>query len=334
MQSAAKNPVERAASQAVRNADLPRLITGTPFSFSGAVILPPGGSLPVNESAFTNNTGKPIEIHELKFALTASVPAGAVSAMIAVKTVRKAVKRITQAPVPLSLLGIRRGEMAEVSAWGISGEFNGGGTNNGGGLNLGGAVWRVDVPFYLMSGETLLITLSHSNLVVGSILAAVTVSGKIVDQAPPSRWLPYAACYIGTQLDFTQSTFPQQNSNEQHLVNALNVPVKVMRFIGRVPTTYNGIYVEAGSLVPMEVIESSITLTIRSGLGTPVVRFPLPFGRVFESISCALEVPHIAPPGHYYIATINTTPPVGIFVLPNLQAIPMISMVGVREDKP
>jgi hypothetical protein len=309
----------------VRNSDLPRHQAGTPTSVSGFVTVTPGSSLAVNEDALKNNTGLPIEVREIKFAFTIGAPAGAFEAMIGVKTVKGDTKAITQTPIPISLLGIRRSMMSEsLVNDSIAIEFSK--------AFIGQAVWRIDTPLYLMPGESLQITIGHRGLIPNSTFVIVTMSGTVVQRAPSKRYLPYVAAYIGQQIDFSASlTVPGQSSTEKHLVNALKIPVRIMRFTGRLPAIKNNLFTEAGgwSETP-DGVENLVAITMRSSNGVPTVRFATPFGRVFEQISASWECQHTLPPGGYYLVNfpLITSPN-----LVNVQFLPMIAMHGVREDQ-
>lgn len=312
------------AEPAVRISDLPRLAIGAPFSFSGSVTLTPGGSLPVNEDALRNNTGTPLEVRELKFVYTLGAPASNFAVTIAVKRAKKVSARITQVPIPAGLLGIQRGINAErlINAGTSGGPF--------GHVALGSTVWRLDAPLYLLPGDGLLVTLSHQGFVPNSALVHVTMSGRTVRQAPTRRHLPYVTAYVGTQIDFSQTTtIAGQSSTEKHLVNALAMPVRITRFTGRLPGFRNGQFAEVGFNTAGDAAEQLIAITMRSSTGVPTVRFPTPFGRVFEQISDSFECQHTLPPKAYYIVNFTVTSP----NTRAFQVLPMIAMHGVREDR-
>jgi hypothetical protein len=324
------------ASPVVRVSDLPKLSIGSPFSFTGSVTLTPGGSLPVNEDALKNNTGRPLEVRELKFTFTIGCAASNFAAMIGVKTAKGTVKPITQTPVPVSTLGIRRGAGGELVA-------------NGERVTVtdlpflalapnGHTVWRLDVPFYLLPGETLLVTMSHLGFVPNSAQAIVTMSGNVGVRVPLRRMLPYVTAYIGQQIDKnTSSIGVSQSSTEKHLVNGLTVPVRVSRFVGRFGAISAGRFGDtlglSGDFVFM-ADERYVTITMRSSTGVPTVRFDTPFARIFEPISTSWECPHVLPPKAYYIMNFKVAAAFATDVQALMQVIPLVSMHGVREDRP
>lgn len=97
--------------------------------------------------------------------------------------------------------------------------------------------WRLPEPLYLEAGQVLTPTFSRGNDGFGSITVQVTYVGRTAaprESAPKIIRVPYVAPFV------TTLTNVYQQSNERHLFNPFEKPLRVQRLTGRMLSFTSG----------------------------------------------------------------------------------------------
>jgi hypothetical protein len=294
----------------------------------------------VNVDALRNVTGRPIAVREFKWALSstrvldANVLGVSTLAGIAVEAAIQlggagggTLAGITNAPVPLSLLGPCADPVAEL----FPGVFNNTPTTASG-------VCQLDEPLVLLPGEFLDVSLSHRQVIPDPIDAVFALSGTVLERAPRGdRALPYFAPYVAEPLALlSTATDVKRASTEKDLVNATGEVLRVRRITGRLgvlvayadPTGVSAFNVSDVVSDPYAQVNLDV-MAMRSSLGFVVVKQSVAWAAVFPSPYYSLECPHEVPPGGYYLVSLRLTPSADPNTVSQLQ--PAMCLVGYRD---
>jgi len=182
--------------------------------------------------------------------------------------------------------------------------------------------WRLPEPLYVDAGEVLRSTFSRTLDGFNSITVQVTYVGRTVAPGSPRPGVvavPYAAPFI-TDLGNTY-----QQSNEKHLFNPFNKPIRVQRLTGRVQSFVSGTTSSNVEVItpPAASFSNFMTLQIEDSWGGKIVSKN-------TGVSDIVDVPRAA-------WTFDTVmPPKGMYLVQawNIQAAQILhmAMVGVREE--
>ncbi len=181
--------------------------------------------------------------------------------------------------------------------------------------------WRLPEPLYLEAGEILRSTFSRGNDGYSPFIVQVTYVGKTVAPSQPRPRIiavPYAASFV-TTLGQTY-----QQSNEKHLFNPFDTPLRVQRFTGRVLNVEGaGIAVSRMALTP-STAGGYVTLLINDSWGGKMVNNNTGPSDIFDFLRAAWTVDTIMPPkGVYEIRAWNIAATAPVHV----------GMIGVREER-
>lgn len=296
-----------------------------PITLSAQAVLNPDDSAPLNADALKNPLGVPIKVHELKWALYTNTGdpevVNLISGLAVECVISVGVNPITNTSVPLYNLGSTLDPEAEIGGFVFPEDFTG---------QVFG-VWKFDEPFYLEAGEGLQVQLKHRTLINQPITVTMAISGIPVCDIPKRRTLPFVSSFTATPilLDPT-STDLVRASNERDLVNPLSVPLRVRRMVGRLSVVStpdaDTVYVDPNTR--HAVRDVLLNMTMRDSQGTPTVKDSTPFGAVFPVPTHSMEIPHVMPPGSYYIAKMTATV---MAAADNIKAHPSIAIIGYRD---
>lgn len=329
------NPPRAVAAAAAAAPALPAGAPGKPISLTGIVSLNPGSTKTINTDAHRNPTNTPIAIHEIKFVSTTDTRVNFVnfnadgtsglapptSSAILEATIKLGSNIITRSPTPVNLLGMRRSAFIELlNAGTVSNQVFG----------LSHQTWRLDHPIYLRPGQGLEVSIGHRNYYPAPVTARVTISGTFVKTLPKTMQLPYVASFVPpafTPMTGTSDSLVR-TSTERDLVNELDVPLSVRRFVGRVSSTYqdNALF----DVLP-DFNAYLITVNMRSVSGVPTVQRDTPFENVFDAQTAAWECAHLLPPKAYWTTTLKCGRTSANNGSKGALALPAIALHGTRE---
>jgi hypothetical protein len=185
--------------------------------------------------------------------------------------------------------------------------------------------WRLPEPLYVEAGQILRSTFSRPTTlpgaVFGSINVQVTYKGRTVAQNQPRPKLlavPYAAPFV---TDFGNV---YQQSNEKHLFNPFDIPIRVQRLTGRTLSAQDG---TTGPVAYMGftpgIPQSGTTILMNDSWGGKMVNNNTGPSDVFDILRGAWTVDTMMPPKGIYEARVWN-------IATNTQV--QIGMIGVREE--
>ncbi len=176
--------------------------------------------------------------------------------------------------------------------------------------------WRLPEPLYVAAGQVLDSTFFRGVDGLGTMTGYVSYVGRTVapDQPVPKVLaIPYAAPFITTQTAY-------QQSNEAHLFNPFDKPIRIQRMTGRVLITNLWLY----SPTPV-VPGSAITIQMNDSWGGKMVNNNTGPSDVFDSVRAAWTVDTIMPPKGMY--------EVKVWNIPSTAYSVHVAMIGVREER-
>lgn len=300
----------------------------SPVSFFAEVDVDPGSEAIIRGDALSNRTGEAIEIHEIR--LDAISPlfdsgsgAGSINAgsFLAVKMMYGD-KKITNSYVPIWLIGKTDcipGEEFTITA------------------SVAEArslyVWKLKKPMHLTAKNPIAVSFQHTGGFRQKVTAQINLVGRVVDKAPTTTTVPYAASYSSRSFGYSELGYDE--SNERDLVNGATKRVCIERIVGRVstpnsltagiPTVFTDHHTNAQNV--------STLLRLDSSNGMPIIRDYSQFRTVF-GYSRSIDVPFYLDPGEFLRARIKNTPGANLggsaFLTYYAQA--QIGIVGSREE--
>ena len=181
--------------------------------------------------------------------------------------------------------------------------------------------WRLPEPLYVEEGQVLGSVFSRGIDGFGSINVQVSYVGRTVapGQARPRVIpVPYAAPFV------TTLTNTYQQSNEKHLFNPFDVPIRVQRLTGRVLNFVSGTSLGAVISLTPSTAGNGVTILMNDSWGGKMVNNNTGLGDVFDALRTAWTVDTLMPPkGVYEVRAWN---------IATTQTL-HIGMVGVREER-
>ncbi len=176
--------------------------------------------------------------------------------------------------------------------------------------------WRLPEPLYVAAGQVLSSTFFRGVDGFGTMTGEVTYVGRTVapnQPVPKVLAVPYVAPFITNQTSY-------QQSNEAHLFNPFDIPIRIQRLTGRVTVTSAWLY----SPTPV-VPGSAITILMNDSWGGKMVNNNTGPSDVFDTVRAAWTVDTIMPPkGVYEIKVWN---------IPSIAYSVHVAMIGVREER-
>ncbi len=181
--------------------------------------------------------------------------------------------------------------------------------------------WRLPEPLYLEAGEILRSQFSRGADGFGNVDVQVTYVGRTVaPNQPRPRVIPVP--YVAPWVTTLGNTY--QQSNEAHLFNPFDVPIRIQRLTGRV----NNLVLGSTSAPAIELTPlagtTSVTLLMHDSWGGKMVNNQTGPSDIFDAPRAAWTVDTIMPPkGVYNIQALNIDAAQTVHV----------AMIGVREER-
>lgn len=316
----------------VQKPRFPRINNLPPIHFFDDATIPPGGEVTLRSEALTNKTGKPIEIHEIRFSAIAVQPSYTEANTIDVAgfTLVKilfAGKPVTNAFVPMWLLG-----KSEQSASNVY-------ITPGGAAQEGGSiyVWRLSKPWYLPPKATIEVQFQHTGGVRFSVHAMIGLAGSFVADHRTSSAVPFAAGYVSKPFDYAAadgSGHDYDESSERDLANITGKILNVDRIIGRAGCAIS----DAGS-TQSNFVDSAYIGVVRTTLiriqtskAISIIRDYSSFRAVFTD-QRSIDLPFQLDPGDFLKVSIrNDDAPTLATPYSSYTSQAFVSIVGWREE--
>lgn len=185
--------------------------------------------------------------------------------------------------------------------------------------------WRLPEPLYVEAGEVLSCAFFRGIDGFGSINVQVAYCGRTVAPNHPRPSVipvPYAAVWTTAAGD----TFAQ--SNENHLFNPFDVPIRVQRLTGRAFSFVSGTTLTQRNIPTANASNTHMTILMNDSWGGKMVNNPTGPSDVFDIVRSAWTVDTIMPPkGVYEIRGQNLNLPSDFSGL-TLH----VGMIGTREE--
>lgn len=210
--------------------------------------------------------------------------------------------------------------------------------------------WRLPEPLYIEAGQTLRPVFTRvanpTSLPAGDITVQVSYAGRVVPPNAPRPGVlavPYAAPFV-TAFGTANGVATFAQSNEYHLFNPFDKPVKVQRLTGRVfqtnatfdPTLSFGGQVFGGAITGLNPtasgVTAGVTVLIDDSWGGKMVNNPTGVGDVFDVLRSAWTVDTVIPAKGQYNVQVRNIAATGGFGQTTVRQQVHIAMVGVREE--
>jgi hypothetical protein len=334
---------------AARPAPRPKTLAPNPFSppicLYGNVVVEVGGEAQVPVGTISNNTGRPIEIREIRFSADSGDATynfanlgGALQASISIGG-----RPVVRDPAPLWSLGRLENVVGQTLVTTINA------------TTAMQYVWRLSRPLLLPPRCEISVKFVHPGIVNFAITGHVALLGRYVDRSDRVTAIPYVLAWRSKNVGIAAAT---DESDEKTLANTIGRAFQIDRIIARhaVLNSGSGAHISTNSALAFHdgrgqaypgglhgVVAPALGL-LRLKLATSrnwqIIGKPTPIWDVF-GMSGALEVPHVLPPGDFFKAYVQyyaTDPELSI--TPNFApAAPTtyqhalhLSFVGWRED--
>lgn len=184
--------------------------------------------------------------------------------------------------------------------------------------------WKLPEPLYVDAGQVLTSQFQRTLDGFGTMNVQVTYCGRTIAPNQPRPKVipvPYAAPWV-TDLSATAT---YQISNEKHLFNPFNKPLRIQRFLGRALTFSSNVVATKLAAVTSSPLYATngVTVQIFDSWGNKVVPTQTGVSDVFDAMRSAWTVDTALPEkGMYSVRAYNLSTAVQAH----------ISMIGVREE--
>lgn len=294
-----------------------------PIHLTASVTLAPGQQASPNVRALINPSGGPMMIDEIKFEIGAArLVAGAlVSCKLALGKIP-----LTSDFVPI--YNFMRCDYPNAE------EHQVGETAESGVAGYGQFTWRLAKPLYVPATGIVIPIFKHSDFLNTTITVRISYSCRILPTGTPlpsTIYVPFVAGWTGIPATADASTTTTDSSPENALANPFDVPLHVERITGRLGLfrPSNSLVVESALVVyETETDDDVCMVKMRASSGDPVVMQATPFRHVFSGPLRSMELPHVMPPGSFYVVDTSF---LAANALTNAYAVPSVAIVGWRE---
>lgn len=313
---------------------------GTPISLTASGTIKNGSVGGVNADALVSPYGLPMEIHEIKWMLSA--PTNVVIGAGMGCNLELGDFKITNGYVPINafcrsiLVTPFGGDFVDFSM----------STFNGEEIptvpSFASFVWRLQRPIFVPAGSVLLPKFQHQNLIPDDISIQITYSGVTLPATyrPKKLVLPWVAYWTADGVVYNAASV--QLSLENDLVNPWDEPLHVQRFVGRINYSGNISSVPPSERFTMglnatgnglaEMIGKYFTLQMTHSSGANIIQSPTKFESVFYSSRRAWDINVTIPPKSYFIVQMSKiADAIASGSTAALRFQPIIGMVGFRE---
>lgn len=184
--------------------------------------------------------------------------------------------------------------------------------------------WNLPEPLYVEAGQVLFSTFQRpqSPTISQDMVVQVTYAGRVCPPSfkrPSKIIIPYAAPFVTT----IGNTYEQ--SNEYHLFNPFDVPLRIQRMTGRVVLTTGSMVAQRYLTPPAANLTSVATFLIDDSWGGKIVNDRTAPADVFDAVRCAWTFDTVMPPKGQYNVRVWNIPAGGS---PQVH----IAMIGSREE--
>lgn len=309
----------------------------TPIHVYANASLQANSQVAVNAQALQNPLGGPMEIHEIRFKITADLPesafaapdpiTGDMGALIAVKLDLGTIE-LTNGFVPAWALGMDEDQYANVQYF----------ENLPSGViqkNSSYYRWRLPKPLYVPAGATVVPQFQHRGFSTVPVQIGIGYSGRALPaNAPPpqTNFVPWVTSYFSKAFVLSDTATDFDTSSNTDIFNKWDQPVQLQRLGIHCPM----VDLAAGSWYEWTVNVGSMfdyiqTRIVDSG-GLPVVRKYTPIGQLVNPSNRTWEMSGaIMPPGSFWNVFLRCDPVLSPPLTKTLVAQPQVALVGYRK---
>lgn len=266
-----------------------------PVLLSDQVTVPAGGEQAFRSELFTNNTGRPIELHSLR--VTSSL-APAIGSIVPAPGVRSA--GLVALSIVVDGVKMTRGD---VPVWGMCRSDN---RLNETQVNVrwmvNGLCWYFSHPVPLRPGRGIRVTAKHLGGIPANVTVGVSFAGRVSPAPIPNR-VPFVAAW--TSRSFGYAEVGTDSTPPDALANDTGRDLTIDRIVGRSIAFDDGAI--GGELADYDDVSTQgiSSFLVRMGLSQsrPILKTYTPWRTVFGQ-NAAVEGKTILRPGDYLTADI------------------------------
>lgn len=312
-----------------------------PLHLFASATVSPNSQVAVPAQQLQNPLGGPMEIHEIRFRISAIQPPESANtlftdpadqgALIGVKLDLGSIE-LTNGFVPAWCLGQDINQNAQTQY------FNAVPGNNACVVS-NYYKWRLPKPVFVPEGATIIPQFQHRGFANVSVQVAVSYSGRALPRNSPKPqkvFVPWISSYYSTALQFSATDTSFDTSSPVDLFNKWDVPVQLQRFTARLPIIIPtlGVWKDWGPY-NLNTYYATMQAKIVDSGGIPIVRRYTPLGEIVNGQNKTWELDGATQsPGDYWSMSIKLQPLPEFALLPNaLDVIAQVqtALVGYRE---
>jgi hypothetical protein len=275
-----------------------------PACLYGDATIDPGTEAEVPTGTISNNSGRAIEVREIRFTADAPNTSSTFSNLGGI--LRAAItiggKPVMSEPVPLWNLG----RLDNFSAQGYVAA----------GVELATQyVWRLERPLVLPPRCAITAKFSHPGTVNFPIIGRIAILGKFADDRTPTTAVPYVLAWRSKESKIVADT---DISDERALANTLGKTLHITRILARHASLCSGTTAtplasallfsdgrtNEGNGAGVAQTMGLLRLKLHTSRNWPIINDYQPIWDVF-AVAGAIEVPHLLPPGDFYKAAVK-----------------------------
>lgn len=310
-----------------------------PIHLFATATLSPNSQVAVPAQNLQNPLGGPMEIHEIRFQISARQPVEAITgfpiylsdqgALVGVKLDLGTVE-LTNGFVPAWCLGQDMNQAAKTSF-----------TNN---LPTGNVQqitsyyrWVLPKPLYVPEGATIVPQFQHRGFAPVAVQVGIGYSGRALPRntpKPPKAFVPWVSSYFSRAFQFTTSATGSQfdQSSPVDLFNKWDTPIQLQRFTVRSPVIipsfgtwadWNNVLGTYFDYLQARIVDSS---------GIPIVRKYTPLGEIVNPQNKTWELSGaVQQPGDFWNVFVKMSPVPVVVSETTIIAQTQMALTGYRE---
>lgn len=273
--------------------------------------------------ALSNLTGRPVDIHEIRFGAT--VASSAVKQIMAGGSLKVRINfagaPITSGDVPMWCFSPSR-SLADEESYSLAAN-----------VSSSRYVMKLAQPLHVPPGMSFDVALTHTGAIPVAITGSVAFAGRIVSKQKNKSRIPYVAAWSSKPMDYDAAD--SDVSAETDLTNSTCEMVRIERLIGRLSMLY-------AAATPNDqpnflewlsaTAPSLVTLKLIASQGQFIIRDATPWREAFSGVSNSLEGGFLMPPGSYLTAFLSKATGTGVGTnAAYIKQQAYLSLVGWRE---
>lgn len=268
-----------------------------PLLLSAVGVLASGSAGSFNSKALANPLAIPIELLAIRWEIQESSSTSTVNGL-------SVGCQLQYGPLPMT--------NGMVPVWSFGRMYNQTEDADSGSINYHQYQWKLPRPMLIPPGGLVEPKFQHFGLVHEDLTIRISYFCRTAKSAKPKTiFVPFVASYVSTAFNLV-NTAQTDNSTETDLLNSLEVPIRIERFVGRINPysldSFGEITNDETSDLSADAGGNFLTLGMIDSDGYQAVETDTLFFDFFNPQTRCWDVAHIMRPGAYYIVNESYSP--------------------------